>query len=313
MRLAVFSPIFDSLSLEETVREVRKLGLDGLELATGGYPGNHHCDSRRLVDDPTGIKELLSILKRYDVQISALSCHGNPLHPQREKANEFHSAWRSTVLLAEKLGVDTVNCFSGCPGDSEDARYPNWVTCSWPEDYSEILRWQWEESVIPYWKEEARFARNHGVKIAIEMHPGFVVYNTESLLRLRSEAGSNLGCNFDPSHLFWQQADPAIVIGALSESEALYHVHAKDTGFNEEVLAVNGVLETKSSDRVSERSWIFRAVGKGQGEDAWRGIVAALKKAGYRGFVSIEHKDRLVDEKKGLEEAVIFLRRLMGE
>ncbi len=217
------------------------------------------------------------------------------------------------MLLAEKLGVDTVNCFSGCPGDSEDARYPNWVTCSWPEDYQEILHWQWGKSVIPYWKEEARFARNHGVKIAIEMHPGFVVFNTETLLKLRTEAGPNLGCNFDPSHLFWQQADPVSVIRALAEQYALFHVHAKDTGFNQEKLSVNGVIETKSAERAAERSWVFRTVGRGSSEETWRRIIQALNDAGYDGFVSIEHEDRLMGKAEGLEEAVALLSVLLRE
>ena len=311
MKLAVFSPVFSSIALDEALIEVNRLGLDGLELATGGYPGNDHCYSKRLLYDPEGIERLLTAFYEHDLQISALSCHGNPLHPQREKADEFHSVWRSTVLLAEKLGVDTVNCFSGCPGDSSNSRYPNWVTCSWPEDYSEILHWQWEESVIPYWKEEGAFARDHGVKIAIEMHPGFVVYNTESLLRLRSVAGSNLGCNFDPSHLFWQQADPDTVIRALADNNALYHVHAKDTAFNKEILSVNGVLEIKGADKVSERAWNFRTVGRGHDEGFWREMISTMKDAGYDGFISIEHEDRLTDSKTGLQEAASVLRRCL--
>ncbi len=311
MKLAVFSPTFSSISLEEALGEVQRLGLDGLELATGGYPGDHHCYSKRLLYDPKAIEELLSAFYKHDLQISALSCHGNPLHPQRRIANEFHSVWRSTVLLAEKLAVDTVNCFSGCPGDFSNSKHPNWVTCSWPEDYSDILHWQWEESVIPYWKEEAMFAREHGVKVAIEMHPGFVVYNTESLLRLRNAAGSNLGCNFDPSHLFWQQADPEAVVRALAGNNALYHVHAKDTAFNQEMLSLNGVLETKGADKVSERAWNFRTVGRGHDEEFWCRMIRSMRDAGYDGFISIEHEDRLIDNKTGLEEAATVLKRCL--
>ncbi len=134
---------------------------------------------------------------------------------------------RRAILLAEALEVSTVINFSGCPGDSEYSKYPNFVTVAWPPDYPQILRWQWEEKVIPFWREESRFAGEHGVRIALEMHPGFVVYSPETLLRLRSETGPNIGCNFDPSHLFWQGIDPCLAVRKLGD--AIFHVHAKDT------------------------------------------------------------------------------------
>ncbi|MCK9910295.1 sugar phosphate isomerase/epimerase, partial [Microbacteriaceae bacterium K1510] len=110
--------------------------------------------------------------------ISGLSCHGNPLHPDRQFAKKSHETWRKSVLLAEQLEVPVINGFSGCPGDHKDAKFPNWVTCAWPPEYLEILDWQWNEAVLPYWQEEAKFADSHGIRqIAFEMHPGFVVYN----------------------------------------------------------------------------------------------------------------------------------------
>ena len=94
----------------------------------------------------------------------------------------------NAVLLAEKMGVDTVIGFSGCPGDQENAKYPNWVTCPWPDDFLSILDWQWNQKLIPYWKETAAFAVAHNVPhIAFEMHPGFCVYNPKTCLRLWTE------------------------------------------------------------------------------------------------------------------------------
>ena len=134
---------------------------------------------------------------------------------------------KKTILLAEKLGVTTVVDFSGCPGDSSNAKFPNWVTCPWPPEYLEILNWQWDEVVTPYWKEHGKFAADHGVKVAIEMHPGFVVYNPETMLRLRAIAGPSVGANLDPSHLFWQGIDPIVAVRVLGD--AIHYVHAKDT------------------------------------------------------------------------------------
>ena len=94
-------------------------------------------------------------------------------------------------------------------------RYPNWVTCPWPEDFLTILDYQWNEVLIPYWKKAAAFAEAHGVrKIALELHPGFCCYNPETLLKLRAAVGPAIGANLDPSHFFWQ----ALILSRQSAS-----------------------------------------------------------------------------------------------
>ena len=180
-----------------------------------------------MLEDTGPLAEFRRLLADQGISISALSCHGNALHPNPARAQEARDTSRKTILLAEKLGVPVVVDFSGCPGDSPQATAPNWVTCPWPPDYLEVLDWQWNEIVTPYWIEHGKFAAQHNVKIAIEMHPGFVVYSPETLLRLRAIAGPAVGCNYDPSHMFWQGIDPIAAIRILGD--AIFHVHAKDT------------------------------------------------------------------------------------
>ena len=69
-------------------------------------------------------------------------------------------------------------------------------------------RWQWEERVLPYWREAARIADDHGVVLCVEPHSADVVYNTPTFKRLRDEIGPAIAMNFDPSHLWWQGIDP---------------------------------------------------------------------------------------------------------
>jgi sugar phosphate isomerase/epimerase len=212
--------------------------------------------------------------------------------------------------------VPFVLAFSGCPGDHAGARYPNWVTCPWPDDYLEILDWQWSERILPYWTRETGYAREHGVRIAMEMSAGFAVYNRETLLRLRDAAGPELGVNFDPSHLFWQGADPVEVINELGRAGALFHVHAKDTYLNPANVRLNGVLDAKPgtagpANLVAERSWIFRTIGYGQGERKWRDIVSALQASGYDGVISVEHEDPLLSIDEGFAKAVELLQRIL--
>jgi sugar phosphate isomerase/epimerase len=299
------------LPLEQALEVIQRAGVQAVEIGTGGYPGTAHCEPEALLEDSSKLDGFRDAIQRRDLTISALSCHANPLHPRQEVASRAHATFERTVRLAEKLGVDRVNLFSGCPGDSDQARYPNWVTAAWPPDYQELLTWQWQAKVIPYWREAAAFARDHGVKLCFEMHPGFVVYNPETLLRLRSECGDNIGTNLDPSHLFWQGIDVIAAIRVLGAARAIYHVHAKDTAIDAHNAGVNGVLDTKPLDRVADRSWIFRTVGYGHDELFWRTFVSALRRVGYDYVLSIEHEDALASIDEGFLKGVAFLKNVL--
>ena len=250
-------------------------------------------------------------MSRHGLQISALSAHGNMMHPDPAVAAAYEKDFVNAILLAEKLGIPVVNTFSGCPGGGPEDRTPNWVTCPWPEDFSRTLEYQWNEVLIPYWKEKAAFAREHGVKIALELHPGFCVYNTATMLRLREACGPEIGANLDPSHLFWQGMDILTVIRELGRAGAIHHFHAKDTFIDAINTAKNGVLDTGHYGNELERSWIFRTVGYGHGEDTWREIVSALRLVGYDRVMSIEHEDSLISIDEGLAKAVGFLKPLI--
>jgi sugar phosphate isomerase/epimerase len=304
MRVGVFTPLLSQLPLAAVLKKLAVLQIDTVELATGNYVGDAHC-KLSMLDNPSALAEFRQVLADHGTKISALSCHGNPLHPDKDRATHDREVGRKTILLAEKLGVPMMVDFSGCPGDSPNATAPNWVTCPWPPDYLKVLDWQWNEVVAPYWIEHAKFAADHGVKIAVEMHPGFVVYNPETMLRLRSIAGSNVGCNYDPSHLFWQNIDPIAAVRVLHD--AIFHVHAKDTQMYPSNLPRTGVLDTKPYTQERERSWIFRTCGYGHGAEFWSELISTLRMFGYDYVMSIEHEDSLLSPQEGLTKAANFL------
>lgn len=309
MKLGVFTPLYQNLPFEEMLDKLAGMGVEAIELGTGNYPGNHHCDPDELLSSSEKIRAFMEAIDKRGLVISGLSCHGNPLHPDKKVAGQAHETWRKTVLLAERLGVPVVNGFSGCPGDFEGAKNPNWVTCSWPPEYLEVLNWQWDQVVTPYWQEEAAFAKQHGInQIAFEMHPGFVVYNPETLLKLRDRAGENIGANFDPSHLVWQGIDPVEAIKKLGRENAIFHFHAKDTYLDRANIAINGVLDTKHYSQVLDRSWTFRSVGYGHDEKVWKDMVSALRSVGYDYVLSIEHEDMLASVDEGLMKAISLLK-----
>ena len=307
MIIGLFLALYGDLPLEEALDAAAAAGCEAVEIESKA--GSAHCRPGELLRDTGGRRSLVGLVEGRGLLISALSCHGNPLHPDRQLAAAADRDYRDTVQLAAELGVETVVTFSGCPGESERSLRPSWVTCSWPPEYPDTLAWQWEERVLPYWEEAADFAARRGVRVAIEPHPGFVVYNTASMLRLREAVGRSVGVNFDPSHLFWQGIDPLSCASALSD--AIFHVHAKDTAFRPEILALNGVLDPLPSSRSSERSWIFRSVGEGHPAAWWRELAETLRGAGYDGALSIEHEDPLLARAEGLAVAVATLREAL--
>ena len=300
-------PLYDR-SLEDMLAYVKGLGVEAVEIGTGGFPGQGHCNREELLADKSKLKAFKDLFKKYDIEISALSTHGNAVHPDKEVAAKFHEDFERTCVLANELEIPMVITFSGCPGGSPEDKTPNWVTCPWPEDFLHILDYQWNDVLIPYWQKESEYAAKYGVnKIAFEMHPGFCVYNPETLMKLRNAVGPCLGANFDPSHLIWQGMDPVAVIRELG-GDAIFHVHAKDTRLDKYNMAKNGALDTKSYADEAHRSWIFRSVGYGNDLLYWKDIISALRLVGYDYAISIEHEDSLMSQNEGLMKAVETLK-----
>jgi sugar phosphate isomerase/epimerase len=308
MKLGLFTPVFGKLPLKEMLTKVRSLEkIRAIELGTGSWPGSDHVEVDRLLKDEGCARDFKKTIADAGLSISALSCHGNTLHPDPALAKQEDDVFRKTVRLAERLEVPVINTFSGCPGDSEGAKHPNWVTTAWPPEFLDVLEWQWEKKAIPYWVEAEKFAAQHGVKVALEAHPGFIVYNVETALKLRQATGKHLGVNFDPSHFFWQGVDVPTAIRALGD--AIFHVHAKDVAIDRQNVATNGVIDAKSYRRMAERSWLFRSVGWGHDELEWKRIISALRMVNYDYVMSIEHEDALASIDEGLKAAIDLLSR----
>ena len=309
MKLGVLTVPLYGMSLEDALKYLHGLGVQAVELGGGCYPGNTHTLPYITGEKP--VSELKALLEKYDLTLSAVAAQGNYIHPNKEQAAQFQKGLEDSILLAEKMGCDTVNVFSGCPGDCPESKNPNWVTCPWPPEYLEVLDWQWNEVLIPYWKKQVAFAREHGVtKLAFEMHPGFLVYNTETLLKLRHAVGPEIGANLDPSHLVWQGMNIVDAITMLGNEGAIFHFHAKDTRIDEINTRHIGVLDTKHYGG-NDRAWDFRSVGYGHDNFFWKEVVSALQRVGYDGTLSIEHEDSRMSVKEGLEKAIAVLKDVL--
>jgi sugar phosphate isomerase/epimerase len=309
MKLGVMAALFGGMELDDALDYCQKLGLDAIELPAGGYPGDPWKLSG-IHRNKTKLKDLKAKIAGRGLSVQGVAIHGNPIHPNKRMAAAHAKAHREGVLLAAALDTVVIN-FSGCPGGCPTDRTPNWVTCPWPEDYSEIADYQWNKVLIPFWKKENTFAARHGVKIAFEAHPGFVVHNPEDIVRLRKAAGKQLGANLDPSHFFWQGIDPVEAARYLGENKCIFHVHAKDCEIDRLNSAIIGNLDIKSYGELKRRAWVFRTVGYGHGDDFWKPFISMLARYGYDGAISIEHEDSLMSLNEGFEKAVEYLKPIL--
>src|SRR5271154_3438051 len=173
MQLGLFTPIFNTLTLDALLVELKRYPeIRMLEIGTGGWPGGNHLDLDALLANKEMAHAFRSTLQDAGLGISALSCHGNPVHPNKEIARRDDAVLRKTIQVAEQIHVPVVITFSGCPGGSAEDITPNWITAAWPPEFADALAWQWEERLIPYWQGAAKVAKDAGGKIALEAHPG---------------------------------------------------------------------------------------------------------------------------------------------
>ena len=311
--IGVFTPPFSNLSVDELLDKCSSLGIEALEIPAGGPKGSSHCPRPELLADPAKARAWKKKFDDRGIPVMTLSCHNNALYPDAEKARAATEDFRQTLQLAGMLGIPTVVGFSGCPGGSATDTVPNWVVYDWPPEHGQALAWQWKERVIPYWTETVKVARQYGVRrIALEMHPNFVVYNPRTLLRLREAVGEEIGANCDLSHLFWQQCNPVEVIHFLGQQNAIYHAHMKDTAFFPQNVDRYGVLNFGKADD-HQASEFFRAVGYGHSASQWKDIIEAYMHVGYNGMLSIENEDPILSGETGVQRSLTVLKNVREE
>jgi sugar phosphate isomerase/epimerase len=309
MRIGVFSVIFQQLPFEQALDKILSYGATAVEIGTGGLPGAHHCALDDLLESSEKRKAYLRAVETRGMIISAFSAHWDPIGPDKKIAADSDELMRKSIRLAEMLGVPVVNGMSGLPAGSSTDTMPNWVTCPWPPHFGEILDYQWNKVGIPYWQKTAKFAEEHKVKIGIEMHPGMLIYNVETMLRMREACGPALGCNFDPSHLFWNGVDPVAAIRKLGE--AIVHVHGKDCYVDPYNVGVNGCNDHKPYTDIPHRSWTFRSIGYGHDLKVWKDIVSALRMVGYDHAISLEHEDGMMSFDEGVKKGLDALKEVV--
>ena len=308
MRIGLVSDSLHQMSFDDLLPLVAEMGIETLEIGTGNWAGGGHIDLDGMLASESLRKDYLAKVKDHGLEISGLNCNGNSLAPG-ETGKAHDALARKTMELSVKMGIHRVIMMSGCPGGAPGDTVPNWITSTFIPELAQALDWQWNEVAIPYWKDLAAFAKNLGVReICLENHAYAVVYNAETMLRLREAAGEIVGANLDPSHIVWMGCDPLAVIRKLKG--AIFNVHAKDTRINPENAGPNTTIETKPPERFAERSWNYVTLGHGHDEAWWQSFMVELRLAGYDDVLSIEHEDFVTDPVEGVAKTVEILKRV---
>lgn len=306
MKIGLNTDSLATLTLDEALDVAAAVGIEMIELSTGNWSNAPHADLDNLLGSAAARRELTEKIESRGLQLEAFNCSGNPVHPG-EEGPRHDAVTRKTLDLAAEMGINRVVMMSGLPGAPGD-RYPNWITVAWPPYTKDILDYQWNDVLIPYWTDLVTYAEDRNVtELCLEMHGHQAVYSPATLLRLRDAVGPVVGANFDPSHLFWMGADVIAAVDALQG--AIHHVHAKDTRIERKLIGANTALETASFADSENRSWNFVTMGYGHDEDFWRHFMVALRRGGFDGILSIEHEDMLLDPVEALEKTVDLIRR----
>src|SRR4051794_2703773 len=321
MKLGAYTACLHDKPLEEALQILSDLGLSSVEINAGGFIGTPHLPVEELLASAEARERYLKGFAKYGLELTALNCNGNPLHPDREVTHA--EDLKRTIALAGLLGIRTVITMSGVPAAEVGGTRPSWTVIPWDSVYKETLDYQWNEVAVPFWKEIQQLAAAHDVRVAIEMPPHNLVFNPATLKRLvelsTPDTGANhVGAEMDPSHLFWQHIDPVRAVEDLGD--LVFFAAAKDTLIHE-TAAINGVLDDRfewipaEEKPVSlggrhtltrwpaEPGWSFVAVGRGHDVDFWARFLTAVEKVNPALAVNIEHEDASFGQIEGLEYA----------
>jgi sugar phosphate isomerase/epimerase len=157
MKIGIVSDSLAHLAFEEMLDSAVGLGVAGVELNTGNSSAAPHLNLTDLVANADARHRFVDAFASRGLELIALNANSNQLHPidGARQSSTLHA----TVQLAGLLGVKKVCLMSGLPAGGPEDRTPNWIVSSWPPETGEIIAWQCQEKLIPYWRELATLGR----------------------------------------------------------------------------------------------------------------------------------------------------------
>jgi len=314
--ITLFTGQWADLPFTEVCRLAAEWGYDGLEIACWG----DHLDVRRAAESDAYVRSVRDTLERHGLGVWAISNHlvGQATcdHPidERHRAILPSRVWgdgapegvraraademAATARAAAALGVSTVVGFTGSPIWHTVAMFPP-VPASMIDDGYAAFAARWNPILDAF---DAA-----GVRFAHEVHPSEIAYDHWTTVRTLEAIGHrpSFGLNWDPSHMIWQDIDPAAFI--LDFADRIYHVDCKDTKLRRPD-GRRGRLSSHLPWADPRRAWDF--ISTGRGDVPWEECFRALNTIGYDGPISIEWEDAAMDRLQGAPESLAHIRAL---
>ena len=266
MYVGILTGPFGREDLEIVAAFAGEYGFGGLEVAAG--PGSKHIDTSNFT--PERAEEIKILMEKRLLQISAVGAYTNVTDgdPARRAANI--QTLNNAIDAAALLGVQVVTTMAGLPPNGKDR-------------FKSI-----EEDCLEVFPAILEHAADKGVSLALENWTATNIQNLAHWQRLFEVLPhSNLGLNFDPSHLLWQDIDYIEAVDKFADR--IFHTHGKDTEVKTHVKRIVG----------NQGSGWWRYVIPGLGQIKWGEYIAALRRNGYNGVISIEHEDDALEREEG--------------
>ena len=273
MQVGILTAPFRHEPLEDIIAFAGQNGIDALEVAS--EPGSKQIDPSNFSGDRAA--QIKKALESNNVVISSLAWYTNMT--DTAKRDQTAKNFRLLVDAAEKLDVDVVCTLAGMPVEGKNKLKTIEEDCS---------------AVFPPLVE---YAASKGIKIALENWFATCLQGLAQFDRMfQVVPNDNFGLNFDPSHLLWQGIDYIAAVERFAER--IFHTHAKDTEVRDDKLAYLGNQES---------GW-WRYVIPGLGRVKWGEYIAALRRNGYNGVLSIEHEDSAIGREEGFIKGKNYLK-----
>ena len=227
------------------------------------------------------------VLAEKSIRVTALIYCRNYLSTDREEAENHLAELKKRIVFAGELGIEKVVTSTGIDKRIEEGLYDRDPAV---RDRGNLIRRipvRSLDQVVDLFGPLLDLAEKHRVKLCLENCPlmGNIAISPEMWQRIFERLPSPyLGLAYDPSHLVWEMIDPYAPIAEFASR--IFHVHAKDTRIDRERLMRTGIL--------TDFSW-WQYVIPGRGELDWKKLLAALRRIGYDGTLSLEHEDTLYE------------------
>lgn len=266
MYVGILTAPFGGESLEVVAAFAGEYGFGGLEIGTG--PGSKHIDTDTFTEETA--QTVNDLMAKRALQISSLAAYANLTDGDPARREKNIQTVHKAIDIAAMLGIEVVCTLAGLPPAGQDRFKTIEQDCA---------------AVFPALLEHAA---EKNVKLAMENWTATNIQHLGHWERIFEVLPHpNFGLNFDPSHLHWQDIDYIHAVDKFASR--IFHVHAKDT----EISA-------------AKRAWVgnqgsgwWRYVIPGLGQIRWGEFIAALRRNGYNGVLSIEHEDGAVEREEG--------------